>query len=174
MSAPGKIAINLAEEFPHLTRAPIVEAVIDIRARANTPWEQSSVSERLKRELPDYPKVVSQNDIRHEFQFVEGQPPQTRDQNLGWRGLQFQSADQKQIAQFNRDGFTFFRLNEYESWEKLSNESERLWRIYAELAQPMEAQRLGVRFINRIELAPGEARLEDCINPYPSPPSNLD
>jgi hypothetical protein len=36
------------EQFLHLKNAPIVEAVIDLRAHAETEWQESSIIEALK------------------------------------------------------------------------------------------------------------------------------
>jgi uncharacterized protein (TIGR04255 family) len=37
------------------------------------------------------------------------------------------------------------------NWETFVAEAERLWTIFVDLAKPLEVQRLGVRFINRIK-----------------------
>jgi hypothetical protein len=42
------VRINIQETFPHLNQAPIVEAAIDLRARAEASWEETAVSAALK------------------------------------------------------------------------------------------------------------------------------
>lgn len=64
----GELKIETAQEFPHLSRAPIVEAALEIRARAEAPWEESAILERLKARLPDYPIALKQREFRHELQ----------------------------------------------------------------------------------------------------------
>ena len=103
--------IDVTEKFQHLPRAPIVEAVIEIRNRAETAWEEGVISNQLKPKLQDYPKVTSRSGIRHEVKLGVGQAPQATKHDLGWQGLWFQSADERQNAQFNRDGFLFSRSN---------------------------------------------------------------
>jgi len=49
----------------------------------------------------------------------------------------------------------------------------RLLEIHQEIARPSMVQRLGVRFINRIEISPG-ARLEDYYTAPPKEMSRLD
>jgi uncharacterized protein (TIGR04255 family) len=168
MTDPRKLEINLAEKFPHLDRAPIVEAVIEISARAQVAWEESAISQQVKPLLPDYPKSVSQRQVQHEITLSPDQPkPVIHD--MGWHGLHFQSADEKQIARFTRDGFMFSRLQPYQDWEHLFGEAMRLWQMYNEVAKPLEIQRVGLRFINRIEMQPGEIRCEDYIVPPTQP-----
>jgi len=166
--------INVNEQFPHLPHAPIAEAVIEIRARAEPPWSEQAVSEWLKPKLPEYPQVASQNEFQQEVRFGLGHQPEAKQHDLGWKGLRFQSADAGHIAQFNRDGFLFSRLPPYQNWEQLRDEGMRLWNIYAELARPTEAQRLGLRFINRFVLPVQEMRFEDYIQPHAVPPRDLD
>jgi uncharacterized protein (TIGR04255 family) len=170
----SELKIDVTESFPHLPHAPIVEAVIEIRARAEFAWEERVVSEHLKSKLPDFPRVTSQSQLKQEVKFELGQPPETKQHDLGWKGLQFQSSDGLHIAQFNRDGFVFSRLQPYESWERMRDEALRLWCIHMDLAQPTEIQRLGLRFINRIALPVQETRFEGYLMPHPVPPQGLD
>ena len=166
--------IDVTEQFPHLPHAPIVEAVIEIRARAEVNWEERAVTDWLKPKLSDYPRVGSQNEFQHEVSFGPGKQPEASQQDLGWKGLRFQSENQPHVVQFNRDGFSFSRLRPYDNWEQLRTEALRLWGIYADLARPTETQRIGLRFINRLALPVSETRFEDYIEPYAQPPRNLD
>jgi len=146
------LKIDLAEQFRRLPHAPIVEAVIEMRARAEVPWEESTIRERLTPLLPGYQKIESQSEFEHEMQLGPGQDAVQRHRDLGWRGLRCESADHLHIAQFNRDGFVFSRLRPYDHWEQFQGEAMRLWEIYQGLASPSGIQRLGLRFINRIDL----------------------
>jgi len=168
------LKIDVAEPFPHLEHAPIVEAIIEIRTRVESPWEESGLREQLKGKLPSYPKIISQSEFRHELKMKTGQPPEQSFHDLGWKGLRLQSADDRYIAQFNREGFIFSRLQPYESWDQFKQEAMRLWNVYADLAKSLEVQRLGVRFINRITLPAVEVRLDAYLVVPPQPPGNLD
>jgi uncharacterized protein (TIGR04255 family) len=173
MNDPRKLEINLAEEFPHLVRAPIVEAVIEVRARAQAPWEQRAIAQQITPLLPDYPKTVSRDQIQQEIKLGQEQPNLVT-RNLGWHGLQFQSADGKHIAWFTRDGFMFSRLQPYQDWSHLFGEAMRLWQVHVRVAKPLEIQRVGVRFINRIEMEPGSVCYEDYIRLPADRPEGLD
>ena len=166
--------IDLTQTFPHLDRAPIVEAVIEIRTRAQSPWEESGVTQRLKAALPEYPTVHSMNAVQGEIVFGAQTSPQGAVHELGWNGLRFQSADELHVVQFNRDSFVFSRLRPYETWEQLEKEAKRLWQLHVQVANPSEVQRLGVRFINRIQMPTQETRFEEYIDPHPKTPHDLD
>lgn len=177
MTSITNLAINIAEPFQHLARAPIVEAVIDIRARPAVVLEEARLKPQLEAKLGSYQFLDSMQHIQIQQEVnLQGDAPVSpviRHQ-LGWKGLRFQSSDKKHIAQFNRDGFVFSRLEPYESWEQLYEEGMRLWYVYVELVQPVEVHRIGLRYINRIQLPPDELRVEDYLEPAPMPPKGLD
>ena len=159
--------------FPHLSRAPIVEAVIDIRAQFEKEWQHESIEEQLKKELPDYPHIEPQKMFRTTTTIRPDQQPQTATIDLGWKGFFFRFEDNKQVVQFQRDGFAFSRLEPYEDWDHLIREAHRLWDIYQKYVSPLVPSRLGVRFINRIEAA-SEGRIEDYLTDAPEPPCGLE
>lgn len=170
----SSVTINLSESFPHLPRAPIVEAVIEIRARAQTPWEEPAISACLKPKLPDYPAAHAQHEFREEVTVDQQGKTEHVHHDLGLKGLRFQSADKLHVVHFNRDGFVFSRLQPYDHWEQFSGEAIRLWQLHCELAKPCEIERLGLRFINRILIAAEEVRLEDYLKVSPQAPPGLD
>jgi uncharacterized protein (TIGR04255 family) len=130
--------------------------------------------EALSREIRDLAYFDSPREFRHELEMKVGQAPKQMVKDMGLKGLRFRSRDQLQIVQLNRDGFVFSRLQPYEDWEQLSREAMRLWQFYAELARPTEIQRIGLRFINRMQLPPREVQFEDYIQSGPQPPKELE
>ena len=173
MSTPPDLQIKPNETFEHLPLAPIVEAVIEIRAPAEATWAEAEVMDELKEKLPDYPAVDLHRQVQHELKVGPGQESEQTLRDLGWRGFQFRSADSLQVARFNRDQFLFSRLRPYQSWEQFNREGLRLWEIYAALAQPSRVQRLGLRFVNRIVLPAQEVRFEDYVRPCAHPTQEL-
>jgi uncharacterized protein (TIGR04255 family) len=174
MSTLEAVDIKLDEKFENLPRAPIVEAVIEIRARATKALEETSLRTAIEPKLVGYVFLDSLREYQGEVKFEGGKLPSQKVQDVGWKGVRFRSADLKHIAQFNRDGFAFSRLEPYLTWEQLETESQRLWNIYKDLAQPDENQRLGLRYINRIELPTGELLFEQYIQRPPSSPHGLE
>ncbi|HEY5993879.1 MAG TPA: TIGR04255 family protein [Gallionellaceae bacterium] len=168
--------IDLTERFPLLSRAPIIEAVLGVTARAQAPWEEAAISEQFKHLLtPSYPVVQSNRRISHQITLGVATQAEQRTSEEGWQGLRCQSEDALHIAQFNRDGFTFSRLNPYLDWDHFLSEGMRLCRIYRDVADPADMQRVGLRFINRIELPNDEeAKLSDFLENPPKPPREMD
>ncbi len=161
---------DLDETFPRLAQAPIVEAVIDVWAKSGVRWEQAQFEPLFKARLPEYPTVQPQRRRSHTATgqietMIEQASPE-----FGWWGFIFRTADQSQVAQFHREGFTFSRLAPYGRWEQFAREALRLGQIYFELARPAAIQRLDVRFINRMVLPLEEPRFEDYLTHAPRAP----
>lgn len=176
MGVEKELMLDIKESFERLPRAPIVEAVIDIRAHAPHPLEEKPLRAQLEKALSDYRFLDAQRTVRYTFQHhpEEETPFKQSADDLGWKGLRFQSQNEKHIVQFNRDGFVFSRLAPYESWEQMYEEAMRLWREYVAVAQPVEIQRIGLRYINRIQPGVQEPELEDYLSSPPAPPKGLD
>ncbi len=124
--------------------------------------------------LQDHLTEYAEPQEQHEFQIgtelnADGA---TTQQKHGWHGLRAVSNDGQFIAQFTRNGFVFSRLKPYEDWERFEAEALRLWNAFAEVAQPTEIDRLGVRFINVMELEPGETP-GDILSLPPQVPDSL-
>jgi len=169
-----RINIDKLEEFPVLNTAPIAEAVIDIRALPSKAFEESSVRLYLEEKLVGYSFLDSHREIHYEVRAEGEKPPEQSIRDLGWRGVRFQSNDQKKIAQFNRDGFAFSWLEPYDNWQSFFQEGKSLWSVFKNLAAPVNIDRIGLRFINRIELPSGELNIERYLRNAPVPPADLD
>lgn len=164
------MSIDLTETFPHLSKAPIIEAVIAINVVPSVKWDETSLQSELKRLLPDFPKVET---LRHaRYQLTTGkQNPIVED--LGCVGFKVHSIDDLHIAQFNKESFVFSRLKPYEDWEQLSGEAFRFWAIYCELLKPKEVTRIGLRFINSIAMKQEKVELADYYKYPPKPLEEL-
>ena len=169
-----EFAINLDEKFEILSKAPIVEAIIYIQTTFDEPIVENSLQNSMSGKVGiGYHFAGSQREIQVQATFTQPQPTNPTVRDMGWKGLRFQSNDKRYVVQFNRDGFALSRLEPYENWEKFLDEALRLWNDYADLTKPIQITRLGLRYINRIQLPPNELRFEDFLNVGPSTPENL-
>lgn len=151
MPVPKSFQIDLSEQFAHLDSSPLVEAVIHWAARAGTPFEEEALRQTLIDRLPQYPRIRSQRWRQFESVLAtDGTARQALDE--GWDGFRLTSDDQLFVVQFTRNGLVFSRMAPYHNWEDFSEAAVNLWKLYREIAEPPEVQRLGVRFINRIPI----------------------
>lgn len=140
----------MADIREHLSKAPLNEALIDLRASLSEDFDGERFMELKGALAPDYPKVQVQRMMSAQFQFSEGRPVSTTEHRV--RGVRFASEDDKRIAQFRIDGFTFNRIRPYTSWKELFPEALRLWNRYVDFTGVDHVPRVAIRYINRINL----------------------
>jgi uncharacterized protein (TIGR04255 family) len=135
------------ERFP---KAPISEAILDIHVQFASPVELARL-EAFHDEIRDsYP--VKQGRIKWQGQIELGQERVAQEVRRGAQGFLFRSADDMRVIQARQDGFTFNWLKRYDRWEALRDEARQHWERYRETFRPEAVTRLGLRYVNRIEI----------------------
>jgi uncharacterized protein (TIGR04255 family) len=148
----------------HYDRAPITEAIIDLRVALNESIELPRIEGAFASEKPLYPACRRLRQSMGTFEFGTRVTSSAMSEDTGFA---FTSADERQVAQFRRNGFTFSRLAPYESWPPFAVEARRLWNIYRSGLAPTTITRLAVRYINRIQLPESNQDLSHWLNTFP-------
>jgi uncharacterized protein (TIGR04255 family) len=156
----------------HLARAPITEAIIDLRAKLPEGFKPESFSALKDKLRETYPRVDEQRGIEGGLQIEKGQISQFL-KEFGLVGLMFRSEGGENVAQFRVDGFTFSRLKPYTSWESIFPEALSLWRLYAQTASPEFITRLALRYINHLKLPVPVRDLSEYLTAPPGVPPSL-
>ena len=158
MNTPGGLNLSVSQSFPKLAHAPVVEAVIHWRARAEKPFSQALRSE-LETKFPDY-ECHEQRELFIKAEVTAKGPtaPKTAVTD-NWDGFRLKGKDSAEgyVVQFKLDGLVVSRLAPYQNWETFETEAMRWWESYLEIAKPAVIDRLGVRFINRMNLSEGDS-----------------
>ena len=154
----------MARPREHLSRAPIIEAVLDFRVLPEEGLTAERFSPLREQLAKSYPTATPMHSVEARFS-VKDEPTQVKS-DLGWM---FRAADDRTRAQFRTNGFTFNRLAPYTTWEEVFSESMRLWQLYVETAKPQEISRLAVRYINRLTVST-PAELSDYLEAPPKVP----
>jgi uncharacterized protein (TIGR04255 family) len=153
-------------KWPRLPNAPIVEAVLDIRVRFQTPPDAQTL-ERFQDAIQDrYPVKLGRVRLETEVR-VEGQSVQQGVRRSGPDGFMFKDVNQKRTVQVRADGFTFNWLHPYDTWEALRAEAREHWERYRETFKPEAVSRIALRYINRIELPLPFREFGDYIKTQP-------
>ncbi len=156
--------------YPHLSKAPIVEAVIDFRVKLPSNFKLE-VFHPLRIQLAEeYPGFEEQQIIEQTFKQEPGQGAEVSTRLAGIHGHRLLSKDGKNVVQLRREGFTFSRLSPYTQWEEVFNEAWRLWGIYVEITKPQEVSRTAVRYINRLLLPLPFSNPEEYLKAPPMTP----
>jgi uncharacterized protein (TIGR04255 family) len=138
--------------WPHLPHAPIAEALLDIQVVLSKSVKISDLEKLQDFTLDRFPlkKPRASGSIRIEIKGGSLEPEILKSE--GPDGFFFSSSDSKQVVQARLNGFSFSRLNSYNTWETFRDEARELWGVYTKIAAPESITRLALRYINRIEI----------------------
>ncbi|MBI5863447.1 MAG: TIGR04255 family protein [Planctomycetes bacterium] len=133
----------------HYSRAPITEAIIDLRVELAANLPVSDLQKARLGQESAYPQVEAVNVAVGQMEFGERVSTAATTKQIGFW---FRSSDGKQLYQARLDGFTMNRLAPYESWEPFRTEARRLWDVYRSIAKPKKVVRIALRYVNRLDL----------------------
>lgn len=158
------------EVFPHLERAPITEALLDVRVRARKDLQAGEL-QRVAVQLRDEYPVAEERRVQFSIPALgqAGVPSGPIDVHEYY----YRSVDRRDVVQFRVDGFALNRLKPYQSWLVWFPRFKRLWSLYMQLARPESVTRVAVRCINLIDLPSGRHNLEDFLTAPPPVPKGL-
>ncbi|MEO6203444.1 MAG: TIGR04255 family protein [Nitrospirales bacterium] len=154
----------------HYSKAPLTEAVLDIRVELPSEITLHELKEVQLGQEERYPKredsllVFGQMSMGSEVSASAKQTP---------NGYRFTSQDNRQIFQARIDGFTFSRLAPYETWESFRDEARRVWELYRLIAKPKNIIRLALRYINRLDLPLPLKDFKDYLRTIPEISPNM-
>ncbi|HEY8054569.1 MAG TPA: TIGR04255 family protein [Terriglobales bacterium] len=155
--------------YPHLSKAPIEEAVLEIRTRPRPDAGFEEIRE-LAASLRD--RFPGESLIRQAEVVVNPaeQVLQTAQQGRDY-GLLLKSADGRTVVRLSLDNFAYSRLAPYTSWDEMFPTAFALWTQYMAKAEPQEVSRYAVRYINGLDLP--AADLADYLTTPPVAPVPL-
>jgi len=139
------------ERFP---RAPIVEALLDVRVVLPDGVDLPGLARLHDLIKPSYPARKERHSWESSFRFDAAGAVEMSQTTGKADGYLFVSADQRQIVQARLDGFTFNRLRPYDNWSAFRDEAREHWEHYRAIAEPTAVSRLALRYINRIQIPP--------------------
>lgn len=162
--------IDLNEKFATLSKAPIVEAVLQFNAPPSIAFKQVELKELLAKEFASY-KVHDQ--VQHETEFQSSaEGTVAMHHRSQWDGFRLHSEDGKYICQWKRNCVVFSRLQPYETWPKLLDAAMPFWSVYRRIGEPTIIEGISVRFISQIPLRENE-RPSKYVQKVPVPLKGL-
>jgi len=144
---------------------PIVEAVCEFRFSSDTPWEQ---------DLPDrfYDAVKDHFPIRES---KKGQSLEIKANNTGIEGHRvetidiqvFLAQDRRMLIQLGPRGLSINCLRPYPSWEGFRPLICQAYETISSLTSVSGLDRIGLLYVDKIEIPGEKIRLEDYFTFYP-------
>lgn len=149
----GKQRMQSAE---HLSKAPIREAVIDIRTDSQIPTDQIKT---LEAKLPaGYGELQPTLEKGVNFTFKNGNFETNHKESL--IGFKSENKEHGFIVQFQSNGLCISKLAPYQNWDTFKQAAMELWEIYKLVLNDFEFKRVAVRYINEIHLPFTDGKLD--------------
>ncbi len=156
-------------------KSPIIEAICEFQFEENSEWDftvPGLVYDRIQKEFPTRRQAAR---VTMGIQSNVGNiTPQFGAVHL----MQFLRRDEKALMQIGPHILSINLLHPYSSWTEFLPLIQTGFNEYCDVAKPKDVQRIGLRYINRIEVPDQDARLEDCLEfrPFIGPmlPQKLD
>lgn len=159
---------------PHYGRAPITEAVIDLRVEAHSVALEgiTALATDLRQQFPTQSPIVHG---QFSVALSQGDEKGIRLKRDGDKevGIRLTNKDSARVLQITKSGFTYSHLPPYSSWAKFSSEATVLWKKYVEAARPSKVVRCALRFINKIDMEGSTVEPSDYFHLYPHIPSDI-
>jgi uncharacterized protein (TIGR04255 family) len=156
-------------EYQVLKKAPITEALVDIRVKLPSELDIKKINVIYELIKDEYPEKQEQRISEIRIETKTGGEIISHKIN----GYRYISSDKNQIVQARLDGFTFNRLHPYIKWEELVKEAHRLWLLYRETTGPETITRVGLRYINNLNIPMPIRDFGDYLTAPPLVPEGL-
>ncbi len=145
-------------------KPPIIEAICEFRLTQDTPWDLTVPGlfyEKVRREFPHREqRMVQDVELTREPQGLQ-QRIQTTE-----RVLLF-SPDRKMLIQLGPRLLVINALKPYPTWPKFKPRIESAWDALQGVVEVRGLERIGLRYINRVELPNTEVKLDVYFEFYP-------
>ncbi len=149
---------------------PIVEALCEFRFNPSDEWDLTVpglVYEKIRDNFPKRRQAKA-----YELNTVIG-PEGVEQRTVTTDRMQFLHEDEKALIQVDRHLLAVNRLKPYSGWDEFLPLIRQGSSAYIEEAKPKGIQRIGLRYINRIEIPGQDVRLEDYLEFRPFVGSGL-
>lgn len=143
--------MNPENEYPRLSKAPIVLAILEIKFTSPDEVSNDSLASLKERFSDEYPGYSTVNTAQLEFRpELVKTPISIKSTNL--TSHNFISASKKHEFNLSVDTFTFKQHGEYTEWSEFKKLALSAWGKCAAFIQPGKITRMSIRYVNSIDI----------------------
>ena len=153
---------------PQYKRPPITEAVIEIRL-------EDSLSEGVVEKIHNRLKKSYERSEKISYIGFRLDPKKEEIAKIPekFEGYKLTSKDQADVIQIKLNAMICSRLAPYNGWENFEPRARKNWEIWRKTAKHIKIKRIGVRYLNRIDIPARKGDIidiEDYLTVFPKYP----
>ena len=154
-------------------KPPIIEAVIDIAF--SDPIEEQQILEHAKKLSKFYSEFKAISDYSLSVNVNNNDPKNPKTEVAEEKKVRLSIPDQTQSIVVSKSNYTLFQLAPYLGWDNFFERFQRDWSILKRSLGFRQINRIGVRYINRLDLPPVNniVEYENYLNIYPHLPEAI-
>jgi uncharacterized protein (TIGR04255 family) len=155
-----------------LKNPPIIEALLEIRFNPNKNITLDKLKEFAGTISNKFPKQEPVQNQSFEFMFSPEEGPK-HNFEIQPSGFRLKNVSNNRVIIATIDKFVFSFLAPYTSWPELKSEAEKFYKIYLEFAPQIEITRIGMRYVNKVNLPLNDDfQFEKFIKTFPPLPKD--
>lgn len=144
---------------------PIIEALCEFRFQPGLAWD-TAFSERIYESVKaDFPKKRFAQSFEASVAFAPEGHQQQLKSSPRWQFLQ---ADERALIQIEANLLSVNHLSPYPTWLEFLPLIREAFDTYRAVAEPKGIHRIGLRYINQIEIVGQQVTLEEFFNFFPT------
>jgi uncharacterized protein (TIGR04255 family) len=159
-------------EYPVLTNAPIIEALLDIQTETFPDSALPLIDSMGQKLLDRFPVRQIRQNVNMEMTGTE-HGVQSFKQHATPVGLICANLADGKIVQLRLDGFAFSKLKPYSQWSEFYPEALELFGLYTQSLSPTSIIKLALRYVNVLELPRPLSNFSEYIPKFPQLPDGL-
>lgn len=149
-------------------KPPLIEALCDFRFSSSQPWDWTIPGLYFEQIRDKFPYREQMNVVETLVDTAQGKLVQQTQPKI-----QFVNEDRTIVIQVAPNNLSIHQLHPYDGWYNFKERILEYLSIYEKAAHPTSLTRIGLRYVNHIELSPLELELEDYFRVLPQVPKPI-
>lgn len=145
--------------------APVIEALCEFKFQPESKWDYTIPGLIYEKVRAQFPERKQENLLAFEFE------PQEKGIHQRVKGpgikMQFRRADGKALVQVAPNLLAVNQLKPYPTWPEFRKMILEAYSTYIEVAQPNGIERIGLRYINQIDVPEKSFAIERYLHTFP-------
>jgi uncharacterized protein (TIGR04255 family) len=150
-------------------RPPLIEAVCEVRFKSSQPWDWTIPGLIYDKIKSSFPKKRQESLL--EVVMGPGTSKIQQQVKAGVGKMQFLREDEAALVQIGPDLLSVNQLQPYPEWPAFKSMVLGQIGVYCDIVRPESFSRVGLRYINRVQLPPQQINLEEYFRVTPPLPA---